>query len=143
MFLASSEIAVAIRVASVGEYPSWAASAHPRWRAVTMSRSDVIGTVIFSSATRTPYVIDPDRRPPDRGSALHTRAALLRQSSRCSPDQHWRGFSRDGRMRWRGAGCGAAAAVARRALSGVCGLHGTGPSDLLHPHNRGGPVQSR
>src|SRR5438105_10542661 len=103
MFLASSEIAVAIRVASVGEYPSWAASAHPRWRAVTMSRSDVIGTVIFSSANRTPFVIDPDRRPPDRGSARQARAALLRQSSRCPPDQHLRGLARDGRTRRRGA----------------------------------------
>src|SRR5205807_3287623 len=64
MFRASSEIAVAIRVASVGEYPSWAASTHPRRRAVKMSRSDAMGTVITCSADRTPVVTGPDRPLP-------------------------------------------------------------------------------
>ena len=50
MFRASSEMAVAIRVASVVEYPSWDASERPRWRAATISRSDAIAMVISSIA---------------------------------------------------------------------------------------------
>src|SRR5260370_7998572 len=49
MFRANSEIAVASRVASPDEKPSWAASERPFWRATTISWSELILTRISSS----------------------------------------------------------------------------------------------
>src|SRR6266536_75114 len=55
MFRASSEIAVATRVAMAGAKPSWAARARPRIRAVTISESDSTLTRV-SSATSTGFI---------------------------------------------------------------------------------------
>src|ERR671915_514697 len=60
MFLAISEIAVAISVASVRENPSSAASARPRARAVTRSPSEPIATRTPSSAILFP-LSDPEQ----------------------------------------------------------------------------------
>ncbi len=48
MFLAISEIAVAMNVASVRVKPSLSASSRPAWRATTVSASDVSRTSISS-----------------------------------------------------------------------------------------------
>src|SRR3989442_529796 len=53
MLRASSEIAVAMRVRWLFEKPICWASARPRWRAVTMSTSESIGTRVSSFKERT------------------------------------------------------------------------------------------
>jgi hypothetical protein len=61
MFRASSEMVVAISVAPPGENLRAVASERPFSRAATMSRSDLIGTVMFSSTNRGPshaFVVD-------------------------------------------------------------------------------------
>src|SRR5207245_9576113 len=50
MLRASSEMAVAIRVRSLPEKPSAAANARPRWRAVTISAEELMGTTLSSRA---------------------------------------------------------------------------------------------
>src|SRR5712664_1417467 len=94
MLRASSEIAVAISVAWVAEYPSSTARSRPRWRAATISRSEVMGTVICALSKRTPSVMGPllftvtrwltpsafkplASHPSALGSAVQVREALL------------------------------------------------------------------
>src|ERR1700681_2367686 len=56
MFLAISEIAVAIIVTSVSEKPSCRASSCPAWRAATMSSE------LLTSTTKSVGTVTPDRR---------------------------------------------------------------------------------
>src|SRR5258708_16703076 len=56
MFLAISEIAVAIIVTSVSEKPSCRASSCPAWRAATMSSE------LLTSTTKSVGTVAPDRR---------------------------------------------------------------------------------
>src|SRR3990172_9037813 len=66
MLRATSEIAVATSVCSVTESPLAAASSRPFWRAVTMSPSCSIGTLV-----------SPGIAPAPRGASIHEREALL------------------------------------------------------------------
>jgi hypothetical protein len=64
MLRAISEIASAIIVWSVLENPVIAASSRPRWRAVTMSPSRSIGTLISSDTVTTPLRDSADLHEP-------------------------------------------------------------------------------
>src|SRR3990172_4124052 len=55
MFLATSEIAVAMRVCSVVDSPLAAASSRPFWRAVTMSPSCSMGTDVSWAMAAAPW----------------------------------------------------------------------------------------
>src|SRR5215813_9182814 len=57
MFRDSSEIAVAISVASPGENPTWDAKARPCWRATTMSLSALMSTTVSSVKVPAPFPI--------------------------------------------------------------------------------------
>src|SRR3990172_3794373 len=61
MFLATSEMAVAISVCSVLDRPLSAASSRPFWRAVTMSVSWSIGTWVSPDIASTPPHPPPPR----------------------------------------------------------------------------------
>src|SRR5919201_4639894 len=75
MFRAISEIAVATRVASVREKPSFVASILPCARAGTMSASEAIGTRISSSILGVP--LSPSVEHPERFVEIERRVERL------------------------------------------------------------------
>src|ERR1700724_2389771 len=70
MLRASSEIAVAMSVASLTEKPVCSAITRPCWRAVTTSLSDVIGICVSAAKAPAPLVDVP-------GFLLQIRQAFL------------------------------------------------------------------
>src|SRR2546426_8997119 len=81
MLRASSEMAVAIRVRSLPAKPRAAARARPRWRAVTMSAEELMGTTLSSRAPASARgLLDMSRNR--RGLVVQAGQAFFQVESR-------------------------------------------------------------